>query len=462
MRTRGRAGVSRRIVMALATLTSFAALAACTAANPEPTFVEPPKPPAKLIFSHKADEVDASPGMPVTVSVVDGTLETVVLSSNLGEVSGTFNADRTQWMSAEDLQFAKTYTLEVTGIGADGVAVAETRSFTTVSVAQGYYWGVSFSTGGNKHYSVPLDGGTFGVGQTIIARFDDVVDRKVAESHLKVTTVPPLEGSWSWINEREVHWRPKPRGDKIYWPAGTKVTVEAKILGVKLTSPSGGRVLYGRENRTATFTIGDERIAKVDDKTKLMTVFVNGVQVPIVNGRGCSSATAQGCTTDANGNVIQNAIRVSLGQNRIYTDISGRKNNWVTQSGIHVVTEKENPVVMTGGGPCPSGIPGSPDCDPEYYREVIPHAVRLTDSGVYVHSASWSVNAQGNTNVSHGCVNVHPKDAIWFYELFDRGDVVEIYNTGRMNESWNGNTDWNKSWAEWIQGSALYNAPPAQ
>ncbi len=414
----GRASaVVRRAGMGLVAMASAAVLVACTNAA-APTFVEPPKPPAKLTFSHEADAVDISPGEPVTVEVVDGSLETVTLTSNLGEVPGTFAADFSSWRSAEDLDYGKTYTLSVSSLGEDGKAVEETRTFTTVSVSQGFYWSVAFSSGGGKHYSVPLDGGTFGVGQPIIARFDDVVDKAVAESTFKVTTTPKVEGSWSWISDREVHWRPK-----TYWPANTKVTVEANILGKSLVSPSGGRVLWGKENTKASFTIGRSLVAKVDNNTKHMLVYLDGQMVK--------------------------DIPVSMGREYRYQDINGVWHDYRTTSGIHVVTEKQNPVRMR---------PNLPPDDPGYYDQMIDLAVRITDSGIYVHAAPWSVGDQGRRNVSHGCLNVSQDNAQWFYDQAIPGDVVEIINTGATLPSWDGTTDWNTEWDKWVAGSAL---PPS-
>jgi lipoprotein-anchoring transpeptidase ErfK/SrfK len=401
--------------MGVVAVASVAVLAACSNAPGAATFVEPPKLPAKLVFSHEADAVDVSPGVPVTVEVVDGSLAAVTLTSNLGDVPGVFAADFSSWRSAEDLDYGKSYTLSVSSRGEDGAAVEDTRTFTTVNVSQGYYWSVAFSTGGGKHYSMPLDGGTFGVGQPIVARFDDVVDKRVAESTLTVTTTPHVEGSWSWTSDREVHWRPKE-----YWPANTQVTVEAKILGISLTSPSGGRVLYGRENRKATFTIGRSRVAKVDNDTKHMLVYVDGQLVK--------------------------DIPVSLGREQRYQDVNGVWHDYRTTSGIHVVTEKQNPV---------RARPNLPPDDPGYYDQLLDLAVRITDSGIYVHSAPWSVSDQGRRNVSHGCINVSPANAQWFYDDAIPGDVVEVVNTGATLQSWDGTTDWNKPWDEWLRGSAL-------
>jgi hypothetical protein len=118
---------------------------------------------------------------------------------------------------------------------------------------------------------------------------------------------------------------------------------------------------------------------------------------------------------------------------------------------------------MKSAVPCPDG-PGTPTCDPAYYEEVVAYAVRITDSGVYVHSAPWSVWAQGKQNVSHGCVNIGPTNAAWFYEEFNAGDVVEIVNTGRdlypQYEN-NGTTDWNTPWDVWVAGSALPETLPS-
>lgn len=56
-----------------------------------------------------------------------------------------------------------------------------------------------------------------------------------------------------------------------------------------------------------------------------------------------------------------------------------------------------------------------------------------------------SVDAQGNTNVSHGCLNVSTEDAKWFYENSKKGDAVVVQNTagGVLNGS-DGLGDWNR------------------
>jgi Uncharacterized protein conserved in bacteria len=419
-RRAGLAGMRRGhgIRLALVALVALAMVAGCStnATWREPGdggTAAPTKPPLTLVFSHDEGEVDVSPGKPVTVQAFDGTLETVSLSSNIGEVPGEFNEDRSMWRSLQDLEFGKRYTLAVSGLGADGNPVEKTRTFTTVNVQPGFYWNVYLVP--HRYFGGELDGGTFGVGQPIVAEFDDSVDRRVAEATLTVTTNPPVEGAWHWMSDTEAHWRPKE-----YWKPGTTVTVTANILGVPLVSPKGGRTLYGQENKTATFTIGQSKIAKIDNHTKQMQVYINGQHVK--------------------------TFPVSLGREYAYQSIDGRWHDWRTPSGIMVVTEKENPARMR---------PDLPKDDPEWYEQLIPLATRITDSGIYVHAAPWSVADQGVRNVSHGCINVSTENAQWFYDNFGPGDVVEIVNTGINVDVRDGLGDWNLPWDQWLAGSAL-------
>jgi lipoprotein-anchoring transpeptidase ErfK/SrfK len=52
--------------------------------------------------------------------------------------------------------------------------------------------------------------------------------------------------------------------------------------------------------------------------------------------------------------------------------------------------------------------------------------VRVTWGGVYVHSAPWSVAQQGNSNVSHGCINLSPDNAAWYYDTVNVGDPIIV------------------------------------
>ncbi len=94
--------------------------------------------------------------------------------------------------------------------------------------------------------------------------------------------------------------------------------------------------------------------------------------------------------------------------------------------------------------------------DPEYYNiSNVKYAQRVTFTGEFLHGAPWSTYAQGSSNVSHGCVGMSVKDAGWLFKRTHRGDPVEVTGTKRGLEPGNGWTDWDVSFAEYKQGSAL-------
>ena len=91
-----------------------------------------------------------------------------------------------------------------------------------------------------------------------------------------------------------------------------------------------------------------------------------------------------------------------------------------TPVGSFTALGKESPVVMD------SRTIGIPLDDPEGYKLTVNYAVRVTWGGVYVHSAPWSVGSQGYANVSHGCINLSPDNAAWYYNNVGIGDPIVI------------------------------------
>jgi lipoprotein-anchoring transpeptidase ErfK/SrfK len=91
-----------------------------------------------------------------------------------------------------------------------------------------------------------------------------------------------------------------------------------------------------------------------------------------------------------------------------------------TPTGSFTALEKQASVVMD------SRTIGIPLSDPEGYRLTVADAVRVTWGGVYVHSAPWSVASQGNSNVSHGCINLSPDNAAWYYNTVNIGDPIIV------------------------------------
>ena len=211
-----------------------------------------------------------------------------------------------------------------------------------------------------------------------------------------------MEGAFYWLNNREVRWRPAK-----YWKPGTRVEVQVNTYGVDL-----GDGLFGQENTSTHFTIGDEVIATVDDNTKTMTV-------------------------KRNGEVIK-TMPVSMG-----------KNSTPTNNGIYIVGDKFSHLVMD------SSTYGVPVNSPDGYRTEVDFATQISYSGIFVHAAPWSVGSQGYSNVSHGCINVSTSNGQWFYENAKRGDIVEVLNTvGSPLPGTDGLGDWNIPWEQWKAGNA--------
>jgi lipoprotein-anchoring transpeptidase ErfK/SrfK len=107
--------------------------------------------------------------------------------------------------------------------------------------------------------------------------------------------------------------------------------------------------------------------------------------------------------------VIQRQMPASMGKPKHPTPV-----------GTFSVLEKYKSIVMD------SRTIGIPLEDPEGYKLTVADAVRITWGGVYVHSAPWSVGSQGYENVSHGCINLSPDNALWYFNNVGIGDPVVI------------------------------------
>lgn len=366
-----------------------------------------PRPAAVTVSPASHAPVDPAAG--VAVTAVGGTLDHVTMINDQGRpLNGTLNPDRLRWNTIEPLGYATTYTITVASTGAAGIRA--TRTDTVTTVAPSNQTRVDLRTTGGQ----PLqDGATYGVGAVVVAHFDEpVTDRVAAEQHLLVTASPPVYGSWYWVDDQDAHWRPE-----HYWASGTHVEVTAEVYGVAL-----GEGLYGQEDSHTSFTIGDAHVAVADDLTKQVSVYDNGKLVrtmPTSMGRGGSETVA------------------------------GQTISFWTQPGVYTVLDKTNPVVMD------SSTYGLPINSRLGYKESVNYATRISTDGVYLHELDQTVWAQGNTNVSHGCLNLNADNARWFYDFALPGDVVEVVNTGgRPLQLWQ-DGDWSVPWPQWQNGSAL-------
>jgi lipoprotein-anchoring transpeptidase ErfK/SrfK len=374
--------------------------------SPAPTATTPPPAPAaKVVVSPRDGTADYSVIKPIVVTAQAGTLSSVSVRNADGRpVRGALSPDKTSWTSAEPLGYDRTYTVNAAAANADGKPTEATTKFSTVEPR-------TFT----MPYLFPSADGpkTVGIGQPVTVRFDEPIqDKAAAEKSLTVTTSPAVTGAWHWFSDQLVHWRPK-----TYWKPGTKVTVKAAVYGVHV-----GDDIYGQQDVTSSFRIGPSRVFTIDDRTHSGVVRISGKAVrtiPVSMGRG--------------GRTVVN------GQSIFFT----------TQSGPHIVAEKYPIKQMR------SESYGLPEDSPLGYDEKIPLAVRVSPDGEFVHAASWSVGDQGRRNVSHGCINISPSHARWFYDTFSYGDIVDIKNTGVDLPFAAGYDEWSVSWATWLKGSAL-------
>jgi lipoprotein-anchoring transpeptidase ErfK/SrfK len=346
----------------------------------------------KLTSSVSDGAVGVTVDSPVTVNVADGVLGSVTMVNEKGKsINGLLSSDGLHWQNIEPLGYNRRYTLNVQALGLGGAA---TRQMT-------------FETSSPAHltmpYVNPADGEVVGIGETVAIKFDEnIANRAAAQKAIAITTDPPVEGAFYWLNNREVRWRPE-----HFWKPGTAIDVAVNTYGVDL-----GDGMFGEDNVKTHFTIGDAVISTADDNTKMVTVRVNGEVVK--------------------------TMPTSMG-----------KDSTPTANGFYIIGAKFTHIIMD------SSTYGVPVNSPNGYRTDVNWATQMSYSGVFVHSAPWSVGAQGHTNTSHGCLNVSPSNAEWFYDHSKRGDLVEVVNTvGSTLSGTEGLGDWNIPWEQWKAGNA--------
>ncbi len=331
----------------------------------------------------------------IEVKASGGRLERVTVRGDQGaQITGALTGDRRSWRSARTLTPGASYTVTAQARG-HGKTSTVTSAFTTLKPER---------TLTISDVTPNLAGEKVGVGMPIMLRFNrPVTDRAAVERVLRVTPDKPVEGAWRWIGPDQVIYR-----TRTYWQPHQTVRFQADLAGVN----AGGGV-YGERDVRQTITIGAAQITTGDIGDHRMTVRRDGRTL--------------------------RTIPFSAG--------NGETREFTTTSGVHLLMEKGDPVTMVS--------PGRAEGDPGYYKTVVNHAVRFSNSGEYVHSAPWSVGSQGAANVSHGCLNVSPADAGWFYEIMQRGDVITLTGSDREVEWDNGWSFWQQSFEQWKKGSAL-------
>jgi lipoprotein-anchoring transpeptidase ErfK/SrfK len=331
-------------------------------------------------------------GQPLQISADGGRLAEVSIVGPKGAVAGEFSADGRTWIAQSNaLKYGTVYQVRARAVDTRGVPIETTSSFRTVDPSELFSGRVT-----------PDNGAVVGVGTPITVTFDrSIRDRAAVENALVVRTPTPIQGAWSWKSPTTVVFRPAK-----YWPSNTPVQVDLNLMGVRAK-----RGVFGESNISSSFTTGVSMVTKVNALTHTADVYRDGQLI--------------------------RTIPVTTG-----------KPGFETRSGIVVITTKESSRVMD------AATGGTDTSDPEYYRILVRHAMRITSSGEFLHGAPWSTGYQGRANVSHGCIGMSSANAEWLFGQSSLGDVVEITGTSIPQNLGNGVTVWTEAWSQWLANSA--------
>ncbi|ANB08670.1 hypothetical protein SAM40697_4713 [Streptomyces ambofaciens] len=258
-------------------------------------------------------------------------------------------------------------------------------------------------------YAAPENRSVVGTGMIVSLSFSrEITDRAAVERAVSVTAKPATEIRPHWFGKDRLDFRPED-----YWKPGTKVTVDLRLRDVE-----GAPGVYGLQRKSFSFTVGRSQVSLVDAAERTMQVRRDGTlltTVPITAGAPS--------TPTYNGKMV------------------------ITE--MLDVTRMNSRTVGFGG---------------EYDIPDVPHAIRLTSSGTFLHGNYWApADTFGRANVSHGCVGLRDDKgggsdtpAGWFFDRSLIGDVVEVvHSKDKTVAPDNGLGGWNMNWKKWKAGTAV-------
>jgi lipoprotein-anchoring transpeptidase ErfK/SrfK len=405
-------GRARRAGAALAAVLTWAGLlagaAGCSSGDTSGLGLDhvlggkPPAPEDVIRISPDDGTKAVRPGEPLTVRVPGGRLESVsvVRSQDAQDSQVTGHiAADGRTWRPDDPKLALAAKYTVDAVALDGDGHRSARHTTFTTLVPDERF---------IGYVTPENRATVGTGMIVSLAFSrDIENRAAVERAIQVTAKPAVEIRPHWFGKNRLDFRPE-----RYWQPGTVVTV-----GLGLRDVEGARGVYGLQHKTFTFTVGRSQVSLVDAAAHTMEVRRDGellATVPITAG-----APAH---TTYNGKMVVMEM--------------------------HDVTRMNSRTVGFGG---------------EYDIPDVPHALKLTDSGTFLHGNYWAPDAPGRVNVSHGCVGLRDvkggssdTPAGWFYDRSLIGDVIEVVNSKDKTVSPdNGLGGWNMGWKEWKAGSAV-------
>ncbi|MFF9977100.1 L,D-transpeptidase [Streptomyces erythrochromogenes] len=402
-----RAGAGLAAVVVWAGL--LGGLAGCTQDGKSPVEIQLPgrvRSPAEAIRITPDDNAkDVPADGRLTVTVPEGRLERVkvtkVEDAQQEEVPGAIAADGLSWSPTPQAgRLALAAKYTVDAVALDGHNRRQARRTTFTTYVPEERF---------IGYFKPENRSTVGTGMIVSFKFSRAVERRAdVERAIKVTSDPAVEVVGHWFGKERLDFRPKQ-----YWKPGTKVTVQMALRDVE-----GAPGSYGIQSKTITFTVGRSQISTVDAAAHTMEVRRDGE--------------------------LLSTVPISAGAPKTTT-----YNGKMVVMELFDVTRMNGQTVGFGG---------------EYDIPDVPHAMRLTNSGTFLHGNYWSSpDTFGSTNVSHGCVGLRDDKgggsdtpAGWFFDRTLIGDVVEVVNSqDKTVAADNGLGGWNMSWADWVAGSAV-------
>ncbi|GGR36166.1 Ig-like domain-containing protein [Streptomyces netropsis] len=348
-----------------------------------------------------AKDVPTSGSLKVTAE--KGSITSVKVADAKGKtVDGKITGDGAAWEPTSHLAASTKYTVDAIAKDKEGRTSAKHAAFTTLTPKNTFVG-----------YFTPEDGTTVGVGMPVSINFSrGITNTKAVERAVKVTAEPSVPVKGHWFGNDRLDIRPEK-----YWAAGTKVTVQLNLDGVE-----GREGVYGSQTKTLKFTVGRSQVSTVDAKSHRMTVERDGKVIKTVPISAGSPASP-------------------------------------TYNGQMVISEKHEVTRMNGAT---VGFTKA-DGKGEYDIPDVPHAMRLSTSGTFLHGNYWSGSSTfGSENASHGCVGLEDQrgggdpstPAAWFYDNSLIGDVVVVKNSDdKTIQPENGLNGWNLSWADWGKSS---------
>ncbi|MBP0456982.1 L,D-transpeptidase [Streptomyces montanisoli] len=340
----------------------------------------------------------------IRVTVPEGRLERVTVqqieAADPVDLPGQVSADGRSWTPLPGAHPALAAKYGVDAVTVDDSGRRAARHTTfTTTVPAHRFIG----------YFTPENRATVGTGMIVSIDFNRrIKDRAAVQRAISVTSDPAVDIAGHWFGDRRLDFRPR-----SYWKPGTKVT-----LGLHLRDVQAAPGVYGTQQKTVAFTIGRSQVSTVDAAAHTMKV----------RGEGGRLLATLPVTTGAPDRTTYNGEMVI--------------------SQMYDVTRMNGSTVGFGG---------------EYDIKDVPHAMRLTRSGTFIHGNYWaSADTFGSRNTSHGCIGLRDvkggsssTPAGWFFDSSLIGDVVKVVNSDdRTVAPDNGLSGWNMDWAAWRKGSA--------